>query len=98
MNKSWRLESAAVILLGGLGVNAWPIHRRSSRSAHRAKRISKQFPGGASFGGDERFDVQTERCCEPTTTLRNYRAGDDGSLRFMWALATQRNGRHYHSP
>jgi EpsI family protein len=101
MNKSWRFGVLlAVILLGGVGVNAWEYVDEVHVSRTELKEFPKQVGGWAQIGGDERFDVQTEAVLRADDyLLRNYRA-DDGQIASFYVgyYATQRNGATYHSP
>src|SRR6266566_705610 len=99
--KSWRFGILlAVILLGGVGVNAWEYMDEAHVSRTELKDFPQQVGGWAQIGGDERFDVQTEAVLRADDyLLRNYRAGDGRKASFyVGYYGTQRNGATYHSP
>ena len=101
INKSWRFGVLlSVILLGGVGVNAWQYMGEVHVARTELKEFPKQVEGWAQIGGDERFDVQTETVLRADDyLLRNYRASDGRIASFyVGYYATQRNGATYHSP
>lgn len=101
LNNSWRFGILlTVILMGGILVNAW----QYADEVHVARKDLKDLPselgGWQQFGGDERFDAQTESVLRADDyVLRNYRSGDGRIASFyVGYYATQRNGATYHSP
>src|SRR2546425_8748701 len=100
-NNSWRFGILlAVILLGGIGVNAWEYVDEAHVQRNELKDFPKKLGAWEQIGGDERFDVQTEAVLRADDyLLRNYRAGDGRMASFyVGYYATQRNGATYHSP
>lgn len=89
----------AVLLLGGIGVNAWEYidEAKVQRSALR------DFPKKVASWeqtSDDRFDKQTESVLRADDyLLRNYESKDGRTASFyVGYYATQRNGATYHSP
>ena len=101
MNKSGRFAVLlAVILLGGIAVNAWQYIGEAHVARTELKKFPQQVGGWTQIGGDERFDAQTEAVLRADDyLLRNYRT-DDGRMASFYVgyYATQRNGATYHSP
>lgn len=100
-NNSWRFGILlAVILLGGVGVNAWEYIDEAHVQRDELKDFPKKLGDWEQIGGDERFDVQTEAVLRADDyLLRNYQAGDGRMASFyVGYYATQRNGATYHSP
>jgi EpsI family protein len=100
-NNSWRFGILlAVILLAGLGVNAWTYIGEAHVQRNDLKQFPTQVGGWQQSGGDERFDNQTEAVLRADDYLvRNYRASDGRTAGFyVGYYATQRNGASYHSP
>ena len=101
LSNSWRFGILlAVILLAGVGVNAWEYVDEAHVPRTELKDFPRQLGGWAQIGGDERFDVQTEKALRADDyLLRNYRS-DDGRMASFYVgyYATQRNGATYHSP
>jgi EpsI family protein len=101
INNSWRFGLLlAVILLGGVAVNAWQYIGEARVTRTELKEFPKQVGGWAQIGGDERFDAQTEAVLRADDyLLRNYRSNDGRMASFyVGYYATQRNGATYHSP
>lgn len=90
----------AVILLGGMGVNAWEHIDEARAPRSELKDFPKSVTAWQQIGGDERFDNQTEAVLRADDyLLRNYR-GSDGRVASFYVgyYASQRNGATYHSP
>src|SRR5258708_10497037 len=101
VNNSWRFGLLlAVILLGGIGVNAWEYIDEVHVQRNELKEFPRQIGAWEQTGGDERFDVQTEAVLRADDyLLRNYRASGGRMASFyVGHYATQRNGATYHSP
>jgi EpsI family protein len=101
MNNSWRSGILlAVILTGGILVNVWGYADEVHVARKQLKELPSQIGAWQQFGGDERFDAQTESVLRADDyVLRNYRSGDGSVASFyVGYYATQRNGATYHSP
>jgi EpsI family protein len=101
LNNSWRFGLLlAVILLGGIGVNAWNYMDEAKAQRSELKDFPKKLASWEQIGGDERFDAGIEAILRADDyLLRNYRSGDGRQASFyVGYYATQRNGATYHSP
>ncbi len=101
LNNSWRFGLLlAMILLGGIGVNAWEYIDEAHVQRSELKDFPKRLAAWEQLGGDERFDVQTEAVLRADDyLLRTYRTTDGQVASFyVGYYATQRNGATYHSP
>ncbi|MCU1267674.1 MAG: EpsI family protein [Acidobacteria bacterium] len=101
LNNSWRFGLLlAVILLGGIGVNAWEYGDEAKVQRSELKNFPKNVASWEQIGADERFDAATEGVLRADDyLLRNYRMGDGKVASFyVGYYATQRNGATYHSP
>jgi EpsI family protein len=100
-NNSWRFGILlAVILLAGVGVNAWAFIDEAHVQRNELKEFPRQVGIWQQSGGDERFDAQTEGVLRADDYLvRSYKASDGRTASFyVGYYATQRNGATYHSP
>ncbi len=100
-NSSWRFALLlALILVGGIGVNAWEYAGEKKVPRSELKDFPRKLATWEQFGVDERFDAETESVLRADDyLLRNYRAGDGRVASFyVGYYATQRNGATYHSP
>jgi EpsI family protein len=90
----------AVILLGGLGVNAWGYLGEAKVQRSELKAFPRKVAVWEQIGSDERFDAQTESVLRADDyLLRNYRSAEGRVASFyVGYYATQRNGATYHSP
>ncbi|HXD33594.1 MAG TPA: EpsI family protein [Pyrinomonadaceae bacterium] len=90
----------AIILLGGIGVNAWEYIDEAKAPRSVLREFPKKLASWEQFGGDERFDVQTESVLRADDyLLRTYKSRDGKVAAFyVGYYATQRNGATYHSP
>src|SRR3979411_3315982 len=101
LNNSWRFGILlAVLLLGGIAVNAWEYLDEARVPRSELKDFPKQVGAWKQVGGDDRFDVQTESILRADDyLLRNYQSQDGRFASFyVGYYATQRNGATYHSP
>src|SRR3982074_2502854 len=101
LNNSWRFGILlAVLLLGGIAVNAWEYLDEARVPRSELKDFPKQVGTWKQVGGDDRFDVQTESILRADDyLLRNYQSQDGRFASFyVGYYATQRNGATYHSP
>jgi EpsI family protein len=101
LNNSWRFGILlAVILIGGIVVNAWDYADEVHVKRNELKNFPQQFGDWEQLGGDQRFDVATESVLRADDyILRNYRTSDGRIASFyVGYYATQRNGVTYHSP
>jgi EpsI family protein len=100
-NNSWRFGLLlAVILLGGIGVNAWEYVDEARVQRSELKDFPKKLVTWQQIGGDGRFDAGTEAVLRADDyLLRNYKSIDGRVASFyVGYYATQRNGATYHSP
>jgi EpsI family protein len=101
LNNSWRFGILlAVLLLGGVVVNAWEYFDEAHIQRTELRDFPKQIGAWRQLGGDDRFDVQTESILRTDDyLLRNYQSQDGRIASFyVGYYATQRNGATYHSP
>ena len=101
LNNTWRFSLLlAVILLGGIGVNAWEYFDEAHVTRTELKDFPRRVGAWEQLGNDERFDAPTESVLRVDDyLLRNYRGGDGQYASFyVGYYATQRNGATYHSP
>ena len=101
LNNSWRFGILlAVLLLGGVVVNAWEYFDEAHVPRTELKDFPNQVGDWRQLGGDDRFDKQTESILRADDyLLRNYRSQDGRIASFyVGYYATQRNGATYHSP
>ena len=101
LNNSWRFGILlAVLLLGGVVVNAWEYFDEAHVPRTEFKDFPRQVGAWKQLGGDDRFDVQTESILRADDyLLRNYQAQDGRIASFyVGYYVTQRNGATYHSP
>jgi len=101
LNNSWRFGILlAVLLLGGLVVNAWEYFDE----AHVERAEFRDFPRDVGvwrqIGADTRFDAQTESVLRADDyLLRNYQSQDGRIASFyVGYYKSQRSGATYHSP
>jgi len=95
LNNSWRFGILlAVLLLGGIAVNAWEYLDEARVPRSELKDFPKQVGAWKQVGGDDRFDVQTESILRADDyLLRNYQSQDGRFASFyVGYYATQRNG------
>lgn len=90
----------AVLLLGGIGVNAWEYIDEAKVQRNELKEFPKKLAAWEQVGGDEKFDVQTEAVLRADDyLLRTYKSREGKVASFyVGYYATQRNGATYHSP
>lgn len=101
LNNSWRFGILlAVLLLGGVVVNAWEYLDEAHVSRTELRDFPRQIGAWRQLGGDDRFDLQTESILRADDyLLRNYQSQDGRIASFyVGYYATQRNGATYHSP
>lgn len=101
LNNSWRFGLLlAVILLGGIGVNAWNYMGEAKAQRSELKDFPKKLASWEQVGGDERFEAGIEAILRADDyLLRDYRSSDGRRASFyVGYYATQRNGATYHSP
>ena len=101
LNNSWRFGLLlAVILLGGMGVNAWEYADEAKVQRSELKEFPTKVASWERVGGDERFPADIEAVLRADDYLmRNYRSADGRVAGFyVGYYATQRNGATYHSP
>ncbi len=101
LNSSWRFGLLlAVLLLGGMGVNAWEYSDETKVPRSELKNFPERVSSWKQIGRDERFDAGTESILRADDyLLRNYRS-DNGQVASFYVgyYASQRNGATYHSP
>jgi EpsI family protein len=100
-NNSWRFGLLlAVILVGGIGVNAWEYGDEATVQRSQLKDFPQKLASWEQVGSDERFDAATEAVLRADDyLLRNYRDADGRRASFyVGYYTTQRNGATYHSP
>jgi EpsI family protein len=90
----------AVILVGGIAVNALQYAKETSVQRAELKDFPKKVNSWEQVGGDERFDVQTEAVLRADDYLARDYKDKDGHVASFYVgyYATQRNGATYHSP
>lgn len=100
-SNSWRFGILlAVLLLGGVVVNAWEYLDEAHVRRSELKDFPNQIGAWRQLGADERFDAQTESVLRADDyLLRNFQSPDGRFASFyVGYYATQRNGATYHSP
>ena len=101
LNSSWRLGILlAMLLFGGVVVNAWEYLGEAHVSRSELKDFPSQIGTWRQFGGEDRFDSQTESVLRADDyILRNYSSQNSATASFyVGYYTTQRNGATYHSP
>lgn len=101
LNNTWRFGILlAVLLLGGVVVNAWEYFDEAHIARTALRDFPKQVGAWRQVGGDDRFDAQTESILRADDyLLRNYQSQEGRIASFyVGYYATQRNGATYHSP
>ena len=90
----------AVLVLGGIGVNAWEYIDEAKVQRSALRDFPKKVAAWEQVGGDERFDRQTEAVLRADDyLLRSYKSRDGQVASFyVGYYATTRNGATYHSP
>ena len=99
--KAWRFAILfAVLLAGGLAVNAWEYLGEARVERKQLKDFPKQIGPWEQTGGDEQFDKETLAVLRASDyLLRNYRGADGRVVNFyVGYYASQREGATYHSP
>lgn len=99
--KAWRFTIFfAVLLAGGLAVNAWEYLGEAHVERKQLKDFPKKVGPWEQTGGDEQFDEETLAVLRASDyLLRNYRAADGRVVNFyVGYYASQREGATYHSP
>jgi len=99
--KNWRFAILfAVLLAGGLVVNAWGYLGEVQVERKELKAFPRQIGSWNQSGGDEQFDNQTLAVLRSSDyLLRNYRGTDGRVVNFyVGYYASQRDGATYHSP
>ena len=90
----------AVILMGGVAVNAWDYFDEAHVRRSELRAFPKKLGDWEQMGHDERFDAPTEAVLRADDyLLRDYR-GKEGQVASFYVgyYKTQRNGATYHSP
>ena len=101
LNNSWRFGILlAVLLLGGVVVNAWQYLGEAHVGRSELKVFPRQVGAWQQIGSDDRLDQQTESILRADDyLLRNYQSQDGRIASFyVGYYASQRNGATYHSP
>jgi EpsI family protein len=101
MMKSWRFAILlAVLLAGGLVVNAWEYLGEARVERKQLKDFPKQIGPWQQSGGDEQFNNETLAVLRASDyLLRNYRGSDGRLVNFyVGYYLSQREGATYHSP
>lgn len=90
----------ALLLAGGLVVNAWEYLGEARVERKQLKDFPKQIGAWEQSGGDEKFDKETLAVLRASDyLLRNYRSADGKLVNFyVGYYASQREGATYHSP
>jgi EpsI family protein len=99
--KSWRFAILfAVLVAGGVVVNAWEYLGEARVDRRELKGFPKKIGTWEQSGGDEQFDNQTVAVLRASDyLLRNYRAADGRVVNFyVGYYLSQRDGATYHSP
>lgn len=99
--KAWRFAILfAVLLAGGLAVNAWEYLGEARVERKQLKDFPKQIGAWEQTGGDEQFTTETLAVLRASDyLLRNYRGTDGRVVNFyVGYYASQREGATYHSP
>jgi len=99
--KRWRFAILfALLLAGGLAVNAWEYLGEARVERKELKDFPRQIGDWQQSGGDEKFDKQTLAVLRASDyLLRNYRGADGRVVNFyVGYYASQRDGATYHSP
>jgi len=99
--KSWRFAILfAVLVAGGVVVNAWEYLGEARVERRELKAFPKQIGTWEQLDGDEQFDNQTVAVLRASDyLLRNYRAADGRVVNFyVGYYVSQRDGATYHSP
>lgn len=90
----------AVLLLGGIGVNAWEYIAEAKVQRSELRNFPKKVASWEQSSGDVRFDKQTEAVLRADDYLsRSYKSPDGREVSFyVGYYASQRSGATYHSP
>ena len=99
--KSWLFAILfAVLVAGGVVVNAWEYLGEARVERRELKAFPKQIGTWEQLDGDEQFDNQTVAVLRASDyLLRNYRAADGRVVNFyVGYYVSQRDGATYHSP
>jgi EpsI family protein len=99
--KTWRFAILlAVLLAGGIAVNAWDYLGETRVERQQLKDFPRQLGNWEQTGGDEQFDKETLAVLRASDyVLRNYRGADGRVVNFyVGYYASQREGATYHSP
>ncbi len=99
--KGWRVGILlALLLTGGIVVNAWDYLGDAEVARQELKSFPKRLGGWEQTGGDEKFDNETMAVLRASDyLLRNYRGADGRVINFyVGYYSSQRNGATYHSP
>jgi len=101
MKRSWRFAGLlALILAGGIVVNAWAYLGEAQVTRKELKDFPTQIGAWQRSGADQQFDSQTLSVLRASDYLmRDYRTGRGSVANFyVGYYATQRDGATYHSP
>lgn len=99
--KSWRFAILlALLLAGGVVVNAWEYLGEAHVERKSLKDFPKQIGPWQQTGADEQFNKETLAVLRASDyLLRNYRGQDGRTVNFyVGYYASQRDGATYHSP
>lgn len=99
--KAWRFAILLALLVGGgLVVNAWEYLGEVRVQRKELQEFPRQMGGWQQTGGDEKFNQETLAVLRASDyLLRNYRAADGRVLNFyVGYYQSQREGATYHSP
>ncbi len=90
----------AVLLLGGVVINAWEWIGEAKVERRALSEMPSQVGSWRQVGGDQRFDQQTESVLRADDYLsRNYALPDGRTASFyVGYYVSQRTGATYHSP
>jgi EpsI family protein len=90
----------SVLVLGGIGVNAWEYIDEAKVQRRTLRDFPKKVAAWEQDGGDDRFDRQMEAVLRADEyLLRSYKSRDGQVAGFyVGYYASQRNGATYHSP
>jgi EpsI family protein len=90
----------AVLLLGGVVINAWEWAGEAKVTRRELKEMPSQVGSWHQVGNDQRFDAQTESVLGADDYLSRTYATSDGRAASFYVgyYATQRTGATYHSP
>lgn len=89
----------AVLLIGGVVINAWERAGEAKVSRKPLKDFPSQIGSWRQVGEDLRFDEETEKVLRADDYVsRNFESNNQMASLYVGYYVTQRNGATYHSP